>query len=105
MPDIRVSFGGTPAILTVSGNYEPGSQPPTTNGYMDMEEWWRVQRKAGLRRIECGRCGCWKFPQELSGTVDTSTAYKRDGTPVPIESPVCNGCHPKQHTDGGAVYE
>ncbi|MNX11323.1 hypothetical protein D3C86_410830 [compost metagenome] len=102
MPDIRVNIGGSVAILSVGGAYEPGSQPPATHGYMDMEEWWRVQRKAGLKQVACGRCGRWKFPQELSATVDKSTAHKRDGTPVPIESPVCNGCnsqHPR--TDGG----
>ena len=107
MPDIRVKFGGGVAILTVAGEYEPGSQPPKTNGYMDMEEWWRVQRKAGLRQVECGRCGRWKFPQELSATVDKSTLHKRDGTPMPIASPVCNECERKRpahpdHKDGGA---
>ena len=109
MPDIRIKIGGAVAILTVAGEYEPGSQPPKTNGYMDMEEWWRVQRKAGLRQVECGRCGRWKFPQELSATVDKSTAHKRDGTPVPIASPVCNECERKRpahpdHKDGGSVY-
>jgi hypothetical protein len=102
MPDIRVNVGGSVAILTVGGDYEPGSQPPKTHGYMDMEEWFNVQRKAGLRQVPCGRCGRWKFPQELSAKVDKSTVYKRDGTPVPIESPVCNGCNPQHpRTDGG----
>lgn len=107
MPDIRVNFGGTPAILTVAETYEPGSQPPKTHGYMDMEEWWRVQRKAGLRQVECGRCGRWKFPQELSPAVDKSTLHKRDGTPVPVESPVCNECdrkRPTQSTEYGGVH-
>lgn len=102
MPNIRVNIGGGVAIVSIGGEYEPGSQPPTTQGYLDMEEWFNVQRKAGLRQVECGRCGRWKFPQELSGTVDNSTAHKRDGTPVAIESPVCNDCQPKQHNDGGA---
>lgn len=102
MPDIRVNFGGGVAILTVGGDYEPGSQPPKTNGYMDMEEWFNVQRKAGLRQVECGRCGRWKFPQELSSTVDKAKLHKRDGTPVPVESPVCNECNHQPTEDGGA---
>lgn len=35
MRDIRVNFGGTPAILTVSGDYKPGDPPPTENGGND----------------------------------------------------------------------
>lgn len=87
MPDIRVNFGGTPAILTVSGDYKPGDPPPT--GYSAREEWFWVQRRAGLRQVECPRCHRWAFPQELAP-----------------DARICKPCdtHPKQHNDGGAVY-
>lgn len=50
-----------------------------------------VQHKAGLRQKECGRCGLWKYPQELSDLVDRHEAQSRKG-PVTIETAVCNNC-------------
>lgn len=64
MPDIRVNFGGTPALLTVSGDYKPGDPPPT--GYSAREDWFWIQKRAGLRQQECPRCRRWCFPQQLA---------------------------------------
>lgn len=64
MPDIRVNIGGTPAILTVAGDYKPGDPPPA--GYSAHEEWFLVQRRAGLRQKGCPGCRRWAFPQELA---------------------------------------
>lgn len=64
MPDVVVDFGGQAAILTASGAYKAGDLPP--RGYMDREEWFWVQRQAGLHQKECPRCSRWAFPQELA---------------------------------------
>jgi len=86
MPDIRINFGGAPAILTVSGDYKPGDPPPT--GYAAQEEWFWVQRRAGLHQTECPRCRRWAFPQELAPG-----------------GHFCNSCAPHpDNKDGGAVY-
>ena len=85
MPDVRIPNG----VLTVAGNYTPGSQAPA--GYLDWHEWAEVQHKAGLRQTECGRCGKWKYPQELSNQTDRYEAQSRKG-PVIVITPVCNNC-------------
>ena len=51
--------------LTFAGAYKPGDMPPT--GYIDKQDWAKVQTKAGLRQTRCANCGLWKFPQEKSG--------------------------------------
>lgn len=92
MPDIRIPNG----IMTVGGDYKPGDPPPS--GYLNWHEWAEIQHKAGLRRVECGRCGKWRYPQELSLTVDTFTAKDGRGNPVDVSSAVCKGC---AHQPGG----
>ena len=44
--------------------YKPGDLPPT--GYLEWHEWAEVQRKAGIKQRQCGKCGKWKTPQEMS---------------------------------------
>lgn len=89
MPDTIISG----AILTVGGDFKPGDMPPA--GYLDWHEWADVQQRAGLRQKQCGRCGTWGFPQELSEVRDvreleTFRKYKR--TTTRIETPVCKAC-------------
>lgn len=48
--------------LMTSGPYKPGDPPPS--GYMQWQEWARVQIKAGLRQARCEKCGLWEFPGE-----------------------------------------
>lgn len=55
-----------PCLLT-GKKYNPGDMPP--KGYLAWHEWADTQHKAGLRQTECGLCGKWKFPQELSKTI------------------------------------
>ena len=43
--------------------YKPGDPEP--EGYLDWQEWARVQHKAGLRQATCPRCGLWEFPQSM----------------------------------------
>jgi len=50
-----------------------------------------VQRKAGIKQVQCGKCGLWKTPQELSGETIQWTARSRKG-PVVQAAPVCRKC-------------
>lgn len=94
MPDIRIPGG----FLTVAGTYAVGSMPP--KGFLDLEEWWKAQRKGGLRQRECGRCGRWFFPQELSTTTITTNMHTARGKLVQSTAPVCIECDKKHPVDG-----
>jgi hypothetical protein len=80
------------ACFLVHEQYKAGDPAPI--GYLQQSEWAEVQLKAGLRQRECGRCGKWKFPQELSGMMDTCQAYtrRRGGLRLTLKSPVCLLC-------------
>lgn len=75
--------------LLVMPSYKAGSQAPT--GYLQWHAWAEVQHKAGLRQKQCGRCGLWRFPQQLSAATDKATLQSRKG-PVTVETPICNDC-------------
>lgn len=90
MPCIPVKFAGRKAFITFVGDYKPGDPPPA--GYVDQQEWARVQMKAGLRQQQCGKCGLWKFPQELSERYSRWTARTRAGQPVEVTAPICKEC-------------
>lgn len=75
--------------MLVMPEFKPGDQAPS--GYLQWHEWAEAQHKAGLRQKECGRCGKWRYPQQLSVLVDRSEAQSRRG-PVAIETAVCNDC-------------
>ena len=71
---------------------------------MAWHEWAEVQHKAGLRQKECGRCGRWKYPQELSDQHDRLEAQSRKG-PVTVITPVCNKCAtPNAKVSGGPLF-
>lgn len=77
------------ACILEQDTYQPGDLPP--EGYLAWHEWAEVQRKAGIKQVQCGRCGLWKTPQELSDQVDRSEVKSRKG-PVTVETPVCLKC-------------
>ena len=77
------------AIICTQPQYKLGDQAP--EGYIAWHEWASVQHEAGLRQKVCGRCGTWKFPQELSGHIDRRKAKNMDGV-VTLESAVCLSC-------------
>ena len=85
MPCIQIDGG----IVCVQPEFKPGDQAP--EGYLAWHEWAEVQHKAGLRQKECGRCGKWKYPQELSSKIDRHEMQRRKG-PVTVEAVVCNKC-------------
>jgi hypothetical protein len=76
-------------ILCITEDYKPGDLPP--EGYLAWHEWADVQRKAGIKQVECGRCGKYKTPQELSDQTDTFEAKSRKG-PVTVTTSVCTKC-------------
>ena len=79
--------------------YKPGSQAP--EGYLEWQEWADAQHKAGLRQVECGRCGKWQFPQQLSGKTDRHMVMRgRKRDPVEVVSHVCNQCAAKTPRTG-----
>lgn len=76
--------------------YRPGDQAP--EGYLAWHEWAEVQHKAGLRQKQCGRCGLWRYPQQLSALVDSTEVTglrKRQPFRRTLETPVCNDCATK----------
>jgi hypothetical protein len=78
-------------------SYNPGDMPPP-QGYLEWHEWAEIQHKAGLRQKECGRCGKWYYPQELSPNIDRHEAKSRKG-PVTVETAVCLHCVPPNAND------
>jgi len=70
-------------------DYAPGDPEP--QGYLAWHEWAETQHKAGLRQKECGRCGKWRYPQELSAQRDEHVMQSRKG-PVTLTTLVCNDC-------------
>lgn len=48
--------------LLRSKQYKPGDPQP--EGYLDRQDWARVQLRAGLKQRQCPVCGRWRFPQQ-----------------------------------------
>ena len=84
-----LSGRGFSGIICTTPDFKPGDQAP--EGYLTWHEWAEVQHKAGLRQKECGRCGKFKYPQELSDQIDRHEAKSRKG-PVTVETAVCLHC-------------
>lgn len=78
------------ACLLVQSTYKPGDLPP--EGYLAWHEWAEVQRKAGIKQVQCGRCALWRTPQELSTIVDKHPARTSRGALLHLTSPVCTKC-------------
>jgi hypothetical protein len=76
-------------ILCVTPTFKAGDLPP--DGYLAWQEWADVQRKAGIKQVQCGKCWIWKTPQELSDQTFTWTAQSRKG-PVERVLPICSKC-------------
>jgi hypothetical protein len=87
------------ACLLVQDTYKPGDQAP--DGYLAWHEWAEVQHKAGLRQKQCGKCGLWCYPQQLSAeTIEWSGVTAR-GRRVEQMAPVCNTCAGVERPAGG----
>ena len=70
--------------------YKAGDLPPTE--YLAWHEWAMVQIKAGIKQKQCGRCGLWRTPQELSVKVDVAMLRVKSATAVDVVSAVCKTC-------------
>lgn len=81
----RIHGGVVCAVPT----FKPGDPPPS--GYLEWTEWAEVQRKAGISQVECGKCGKWKTPQELSDKVVRYCAETSAGM-VTVKEPICITC-------------
>lgn len=89
------------ACVLEQETYKAGD--PAPDGYLAWHEWAEAQHKAGLRQKQCGRCGLWHYPQELSDQIDRCEMKSRKG-PVTMESAVCLKCAAAPSTaqkDGG----
>jgi hypothetical protein len=82
------------AIIDAQPEFKPGDLPP--EGYLAWHEWAEVQRKAGIKQVECGRCFLWKTPQELSGKFDERNAKDRRGRNGVLRTPICSKCADKE---------
>ena len=94
MTCVRIPGG----FVCVQPEFKPGD--PAPEGYLAWHEWAEVQRNAGLKQKQCGRCGKWHFPQGLSETVDRTeftATRKGKGQRVVKETPVCKECEGKKH--------
>lgn len=89
MTCIRLNSRGFSGIICTTPDFKPGD--PAPEGYLAWHEWAEVQHKAGLRQKQCGRCGKWNYPQELSEQIDRVEAKSRKG-PVILETSVCLKC-------------
>lgn len=88
------------ACLLVQQDYKPGDQAP--DGYLAWHEWAEVQHKAGLRQKQCGKCGLWRYPQELSDDWIRWESTTTRGRKVKQMLPVCLKCKtPNASLSGG----
>lgn len=76
-------------MMLIGENYKPGD--PAPKGYLAWHAWAEVQHKAGLRQKQCGRCGLWKYPQELSDQLERNTLRSKNGEVVVIAL-ICLDC-------------
>ncbi len=93
MPGVNFNLGGRVCHIDFAGEYKPGDARP--DGYLDWYEWSEVQAKAGLKQKQCGRCGLWQWPQELSDVIDTSRPFyfeKGKKKYKVVREPVCLKC-------------
>lgn len=84
------------ACLLVHEHYKPGDQAP--EGYLAWHEWAEVQHKAGLRQKQCGNCGLWRYPQELSEHTVRWKGFTARGKPVHQMAPLCLKCEARSKT-------
>ena len=78
------------ACILEQATYKAGDQAP--QGYLAWHEWAEVQHKAGLRQKQCGQCGLWRYPQELSEHMVRLQGFTARGKPAHQMAPLCLKC-------------
>lgn len=76
--------------ITVMPEYKPGDLPP--EGYLQWHEWADVQRKAGIKQIQCPSCSKWLTSQELSTHEVRWSGMDRRGNTINRSAFQCSGC-------------
>jgi len=94
---MKTGINGIVAFIDGTADYKPGDMPPKEpSSYLEWTAWAEVQYKAGLKQVECVKCGKWRTPQELSGEVFESQVFRRDRQhrmhPVTIREVICTAC-------------
>lgn len=80
--------------ILVMRDYKPGDLPP--EGYLQWHEWAEVQRKAGIKQVECPTCARWKTPQELSTNEVRWMAKTSRGQTITQAAFQCAKCFAKE---------
>jgi hypothetical protein len=71
--------------------YKAGDMPP--EGYIEWQDWAEVQTNAGLKQSQCGHCGKFRFPQEMSSRfIETIARKTKYGQKVRIKQRICKVC-------------
>ena len=98
----QLRIGTSHGIICSVPEFKRGDPPPNDESYLAWEEWAQVQYKAGLRQSQCGHCGKWRFPVEMSGkTIDVKYEYGKYGQEFTVAEPICKQCD----SEGGGSYE
>lgn len=91
MADVRIAG----FIVTMSPDFQAGDPEPT--GYLDWHAWAEAQHKAGLRQSQCGNCGRWRFPQQMSTREASHEYITGRGKRVRISEFLCLKCAEAAH--------
>jgi len=83
--------------ILVMPDYKPGDLPP--EGYLQWHEWAEVQRKAGIKQVQCPTCCLWRTPQELSTREITWTETSRRRGAVKRSAFQCAKCFEEGNVD------
>lgn len=80
--------------ILITPEFKPGDLPP--EGYLAWHEWAEVQRKAGIKQVQCPSCSLWRTPQELSTHEVRWTAKDRRGWDHTFSEFECSKCFAKK---------
>lgn len=58
---------------------------------------------AGLRQKQCGQCGLWRYPQELSEHMVRWQGFTARGKPAHQMAPLCLKCEARSKTPNAQV--
>lgn len=89
------------ACILEQATYKPGDQAPES--YLAWHEWAEVQHKAGLRQKQCGSCGLWRYPQELSEHMVRWQGFTARGKPAHQMAPLCLKCEARSKTPNAGL--
>ena len=86
-------------FISITDDYKAGDLPPENGSYLEWSAWADAQHKAGIKQVECGKCGKWKTPQELDTEKLKSTVFDKNMEEIEIEEPHCIDCAIKRRLE------